>query len=117
MKTRKCSDFCKKDYVPYLYNKFYNKSSKHFLHAMPRSRKKNYMDLTNQVCKLTYCNPKCSGLSDQLKHLKRKNGFRTAYSKKRVTALKKRGALSGCMYDNEHTYDVFHKGQPNGKMV
>lgn len=109
MATRKCTQFCKKEYVPYLFNKFYNKKSKHFLHAMPSDRKKNYIETSNKLCKMTYCNPKCVGLSDQLQHLKRKNGFRTAYSKKRVNALKKRGALSGCMYDNVHTYDVLHK--------
>lgn len=109
MKTRKCAHFCKKDYVPTKFNKFYNKSSKQFLRDLSPQEKTEYFQNETNSCKMSYCNPKCDGFSDQLKNLKRKNGFRTTYSKKRVAELKKRGALSGCIYDNVRTYDVFHK--------
>lgn len=58
-----------------------------------------------KVCKQMFCNPKCKGFESVNK--KMKNGFRSNYSTKKVAMLKKRGAISGCLYAGN--YNVFHK--------
>ena len=47
-------------------------------------------------CKKSFCNKDCKGiLFNDIK-----NGFHKHYTKKRVKSLKKRGALSGCIYSD-----------------
>ena len=109
---KKCQDFCKNDYMVEM-SKVNKKVSKKY-NVPYKSPTKQDDEFAYNTCKKTFCNEKCEGYDffgdkqQQINFKKKiKNGFQDTYSTNKVEALKKRGALSGCV--DIVDYDVFHK--------
>jgi len=108
---KKCEIFCKKDYMVEMKKVFKKSSEKYNIpYKLPT---KQDDDLTYNTCKKTFCNENCDNyeFNDKQRYTdfkKRiKNGFQNTYSNTKITKLKKRGAISGCV--DIVDYDVFHK--------
>ena len=96
---KKCDAFCKKDYVVNV-NRTLKKSAKRFkLPYKTPTNKEN--DFTYHGCKKIYCDVSCDGYKNSLVKPETKDGFNVNYSKKKIADMKKKGLLSGCIYDTE----------------
>ena len=87
MKKNKCDSFCR-DYVK-KYNASMKKLFKHV--GKPYTPRDKFSE-----CKKMYCNESCRGSKGQ-EFLQ--GSFHKRYKTKKVKELKKKGALSGCVYD------------------
>ena len=98
---KKCTQFCKKDYIPNV-NKTYNKM---FNTTSPSKQLNQSMFYS---CKKDYCNKTCTGFfkpHDRSYSTFRKNirnGFTRKYSMRNIQKLKDRGALSGCFRNPDY---------------
>jgi hypothetical protein len=100
----KCESFCERDYRVKV-DKIFKRSAKKYNVPYTTPTKKEIMFADN-VCKKTYCNSKCDGYdfrfdNKTINFIKKnqKNGFNKTYKKKMINVLKKKGALSACVYD------------------
>jgi len=98
--TKKCDSLCKR-YIKNLNRKFSQR-------AEPYIPTKKETEINYQDCRRMYCNEPCNGVllygspEEKVAFQKEiKHGFHKNYTRKRVTQLKKRGALSGCT-----SYDI-----------
>lgn len=108
----KCEQFCKQDYIPYIEKKFTNMLKKHKLPSLKKRSAQYETDkytLKYSQCKKQFCNPECVGYTFMGNKKKQnnfrkslKNGFINKYDNKKVETLKKRGALSGCVYVTDY---------------
>jgi hypothetical protein len=103
MKTKKCRNFCKQ-YEVQLNKKFKSSAKKYNVPYRPPTKKETQYSL--QVCKKTHCNETCDGFDfsgdtkKQKQFLKNfKNGFPKSYTKSKIDSLKRKGALSSCIFD------------------
>ena len=109
---KSCETFCRKDYLPEL-NKAYKRSAERMnVPYVPPTKEDE--EFAYNVCKKTFCNDKCQGYDffgnekQELDFKKKiKDGFKKEYTQRQIDLLKKKGALSGCVYVVD--YDVFHK--------
>lgn len=97
----KCNQFCN--------NEFINKKTKQMKQIAKITKTKYILPKKNrkfmiEVCKKTFCNPKCNGYKDlQTKEFnkkftrKNKTGYNTDYTPAEIKKLKSKGALSGCV--------------------
>ena len=92
---KKCDAFCKKDYVVNV-NRTLKKSAKRFKHPYKTPTTKEN-DFTYHSCKKMFCDVSCDGNS--LVKQEKIDGFSVKYSKKKIADMKKKGLLSGCVYD------------------
>ena len=106
---KKCENICITDYLANPSPKFLKEYKIPYGPLTKPEREYMYT-----LCKKTMCNPKCHGydfngnIEKQKEHKKMlKNGFTKKYTNKQINALKKKGALSGCMYIADK--DGFHK--------
>ena len=109
---KKCKEFCKKDYLVEM-NKVFKENAKKYNFPYKSPTKQDH-EFAYTTCKKTFCNEKCKGYDffgdtkAQVEFQKKiTNGFQNAYTKPKADMLKKRGALSGCVYIDE--YNAFHK--------
>jgi hypothetical protein len=109
---KKCEKFCKDDNMVEM-EKIFKKSAEKY-NIPYESPTKQEEEFSYNTCKKTFCNKKCEGYDfygDKKKQLNFKkqiiNGFQKSYTKNEVEMLKKRGAMSGCVYISD--YDIFHK--------
>jgi hypothetical protein len=105
----KCEEFCEHDYRVETDNNFKRSAKKYNIPYKQSSQEQHFL---NNVCKKTYCNTKCDGydfMFNKINFIKKntKNGFNKTYKKRMIDGLKKRGALSACVYAKD--YDPFHK--------
>jgi hypothetical protein len=105
---KKCENLCITDYLANPSPQFLKDNRPYGPLTKPE---RDYM---YNLCKKTMCNPKCDGydfngnVEKQNEYKKLiKNGFTKKYTTKQINALKKKGALSGCMYIADK--DGFHK--------
>ena len=96
---KRCDHFCKNDYIVEM-NKVFKKNAKKYKIKYTRRPIESNFDYTD--CKKVFCNPLCSGYYDQ----RLRSGFQTRYTKRQVSKLKNRGALSGCSHISN--YNIFH---------
>ena len=108
---KNCKHFCKKDYMIEMNKVFKKNYEKNNIPYQPPTEKEN--KLMYKSCKKSFCNKSCDGFDffgdvAQQKQFKKKikNGFHDRYSNNEIQMLKKKGALSGCV-DNQD-YNVFH---------
>ena len=99
----KCDKFCNNEYI----NKT-TKNTKRVMKLFKRKFKQTKQDrkYAIQVCKKSYCNPKCDGykyyMSDQIYKdfsKKIKNGYTKKYTPAEIEKLKKKGTISACVND------------------
>ncbi len=93
--TKRCDSFCKL-YIKNLNRKFLQRAEPYI--PTKRENEKNYQD-----CRRIHCNESCNnvliyGSPEEKKAFQKeiKHGFHKNYTRKQVTHLKKKGALSGC---------------------
>ena len=96
---KRCDHFCKQDYIVEM-NKVFKQNAHNYKIKYTRRPIEKHFDYTD--CKKVFCNPMCKGYYNQ----KLRSGFQTRYTKRQVSKLKNRGALSGCSYISN--YNVFH---------
>jgi len=103
---KKCEQFCKNDYQPETTKWLKNLSKKWKIPYVSPTKK--HLKYKLDLCKKAFCNEKCIGYS-KIDNLEKNivNGFQKSYGKKKIEMLKKKGALSGCI--DENNYNVFHK--------
>ena len=94
---QKCDAFCKKDYVTNV-NRTLKKSAKRFNHPYktPTTKENDFM---YHECKKMFCDTSCDGYKNSIIKPEKKYGFSVKYSKKKIADMKKKGLLSGCVYD------------------
>lgn len=46
-----------------------------------------------------FCDTSCDGYKNSIIKQEKKDGFSVKYSKKKIADMKKKGLLSGCVYD------------------
>jgi hypothetical protein len=96
---QKCDAFCKKDYVVNV-NRTLKKSAKRF--KLPyKNPTATQNDFTYHGCKKMFCDVSCEGNKNSIIKRETKDGFSVNYSKKEIADMKKKGLLSGCVYDKE----------------
>lgn len=100
---KKCEQFCKNDYQPETTKWLKNISKKWKIPYVSPTKK--HLKYKLDLCKKAFCNEKCIGYGKI--DNPPKNAFRESYGKKKIDILKKKGALSGCI--DENNYDVLHK--------
>ena len=100
---KKCEDFCKNDYMIKSRETTKKICDKNNLSCPLPTKLEN--EYSYNTCKKTFCNEKCDGYDffgdkqQQINFKKKiKNGFKSLYSKDKVKMLKKKGAMSGCVY-------------------
>jgi hypothetical protein len=99
-KEIKCHNFCKLNYL---------------VKMKKMSKKKGFVNSISgkkylyHACKKSFCNKPCENyhfFDDKIQKEQFKaqitNGFQNAYSKKQIQTLKRKGALSGCMFKKEY---------------
>ena len=106
---KKCENVCITDYMKKPSAKF--RKNYKLPYALPTELETKYM---YTLCNKTICNSKCEGfdfhgnVKKQKEYKKNvKNGFINKFNTKQINALKKRGALSGCVYIADK--DIFHR--------
>ncbi len=100
---RRCTKFCKNDYVNEL-NRVEKKHLTKFSPVYKPTKEANYQKYKS--CKRIFCNEGCKCYDSPSDKQAIKNGFQKVYSPKKIEAFKKRGALSACM--DIMDYDVYH---------
>jgi hypothetical protein len=107
-----CERFCEQDYRVETDKIFKRSAKKYNIPYKPSSSQEQHF--VNNVCKKMFCNTKCDGYdftfnNKKVNFIKKntKNGFNKTYKKKMVNGLKKKGALSACIYAKD--YNPFHK--------
>jgi hypothetical protein len=101
---KRCNKFCKNDYVMEL-NRVEKEDLKTFNPSYKPTKEANYQKYTS--CKRIFCNEGCQCYDSASDKQRIKHGFQREYSREKIEAFKKRGALSACI--NITDYDVFHK--------
>jgi hypothetical protein len=95
-KLRKCERFCKKDYMVSM-DDLFKASAKKYNVSYTEPTKVDRM-FSYHECKKTYCNKKCKGFNQTKSFYKELNhGFQKS-DPQRMIQLRKRGALSECIY-------------------
>lgn len=115
MKTRKnkqtkCESFCKNEYSKEYHSKTNNIITTLLKKPYHTKLAPRHITRYTKRCKSIFCNKKCNGYNSKkrksrCKHII-KNPFSNDYSPEQIYELKKRGAISGCVYDR--MYNVFH---------
>lgn len=110
---QKCESFCKNEY-----SKEYHRKSNNIITTLlkkPYHTKlaPKHIKRYTKFCKKEFCNKGCNGYrvhrskTEKRRFIKSlKNSFQDEYSPEQIIELKKRGAISGCVYDR--MYNVFH---------
>ena len=103
-KNKQCDQFCKKDYMVKMDSVFRKNAKKYKLPYNPTKKDKQF---SFNVCRKTFCNPKCNGYLTQQKRINKTvhNGFQKEYNLKKIKTLKHKGALSACV--DVVDYNVF----------
>ena len=90
---QKCNKFCK-SYTVELDRREKKGSIKYNVLYRPPTKEEN--EFAFNTCKKTFCNSECEGFDKQFKN-KIRDSFQVGYSKKKIAALKHKGAISGCV--------------------
>ena len=100
-KTKKCNDFCKNDFLPNrrrIYQKIARDNKVVYIERTPKEYK-----FALNTCKKVYCNKGCKNkLIDTGFYKDIKNNFKTSYTNEQINKLQEKGALSGCMKDDNY---------------
>ena len=94
---QKCDAFCKNDYVANV-NRTLKKSAKRFKYPY-KNPPATQNDFMYHECKKMFCDVSCDGYKNSIIKQEKKDGFSVKYSKKKIADMKKKGLLSGCVYD------------------
>ena len=94
--NKSCDKFCKKDYMVQM-DSVFRKSAKKY--KIPYNPTKIDKQFSFNVCRKTFCNPKCNGYLTQQKRINKtvRNGFQKEYNLEKINTLKNKGALSACV--------------------
>jgi hypothetical protein len=85
-------------------DKFLKKQAKRHGYTYKKNSK-SMDDIFYRGCRKSSCNASCDGYmfrdkkGEQKFYSEIKNGFHKKYTKKNIKTMKKRGAISGCLYD------------------
>jgi len=93
--TPQCDKFCKTIYATHV-NRTLKRAAKQFKSKYV-SPTRNQSDMYYHDCRTSYCNEGCYGITPFFTEIK--NGFEKKYTKKMIAALKRKGAISGCKYE------------------
>ena len=100
--TKSCDRFCKSSALNI--EKFSKKAAKSHGYTYKKPSK-TLNDSYYRDCRKSFCNESCKGymFNDKKREQKFnseiKNGFQKKYTKKNIKMLKKKGAVSGCLYN------------------